>query len=47
MNNKIKEWWNSVKDNINWSGAIVGLEWDDLWEEAKEELTVIYNAINK
>ena len=39
---KVKEFWNRVKDNGYWSGGIVNLGWDDLWEEARENIELIY-----
>lgn len=39
----IEEWWNKVKDSGVWSGAIVNLTWDQLWDEIKEEIIKIYN----
>jgi hypothetical protein len=30
-----EDWWNSVKDSPMWSGAIVGLTWDQLWPDAQ------------
>ena len=41
--NGVKNWWNSVKDNQYWSGAVVGVDWDDLWDQAKEEIKEIYS----
>lgn len=37
----IEKWWETVKDSDYWSGAIVGLGWDDLWPEAQEEIRQI------
>jgi len=45
--NKIKLWWNSVKDSDLWSGAIVGLEWDELWPEAKESIMQIADKLDQ
>lgn len=39
---EIELFWNSVKNNMAWSGAVVGQEWKDLW--AQEEIEQIYNA---
>lgn len=41
---KIERWWNAVKDLSVWSGAGVGIAWAELWEEAREELRVVYRA---
>ena len=40
----ISGWWNSVKDSLAWSGAIVGLEWAELWPEAQDMLKVLVKA---
>ena len=41
---EVSAWWNTIKDNACWSGAIVGLSWIDLWAEIKTELRGIYAA---
>lgn len=41
---EVSAWWESVKDSDCWSGAIVNLSWDDLWDEAKDNLRVIYES---
>lgn len=43
----IKDWWESVKDNPYWSGAIVGLSWDDLESWGQDQVRVIYEAARK
>ncbi len=37
-----KNWWNSVKDYPIWSGAIVGLDWDELWPDAQGMLVEVW-----
>ncbi len=39
-----KRFWGAIKDNDYWSGSIVGLEWEELWQEAREEIQRIYLA---
>jgi len=43
----VEMWWNSVKDNQYWSGSIVNLTWNQLWDEAKEELYQIANKLEE
>lgn len=40
----VESWWSLFKDNAYWSGAIVGLDWDELWPEAQENLRFIYDV---
>lgn len=41
---EIEKWWESVKDNHSWSGSIQGMPWSQIWEEAKDELKLIYDS---
>jgi hypothetical protein len=38
----IEQWWNAVKDDAYWSGAITGIPWDQLWPDAQERLEAIF-----
>ncbi len=37
-----KEWWNKVKNNNCWSGAISGTDWDDLCIDERDWLNSIF-----
>ena len=43
----VSEWWDSVRDSELWSGAIVGLEWGELWEDAQKGLIEIHEKLNQ
>ena len=43
----VERWWEKVKDNMYWSGAIVETPWEQLWDDAKEELREIYDEANQ
>jgi hypothetical protein len=40
-NSEVEIWWNSVRDNAYWSGAIVGFRWDELGPQDQDELKKI------
>ncbi len=40
-------WWDSVRDSIVCSGAISGMEWEDLWPEAQEDIVSLYRALSR
>lgn len=42
---KIKAFWDSVRHLGVWTGAIVDIEWDDLWQGAKDEIQLIFYKI--
>jgi len=40
----VKEWWDSVKGkgmDSMWSGAVAGTDWDELVDDAKDEISQI------
>lgn len=39
----VQVWWDEVKDNQFWSGAIVGMEWNELWPEAQTEIEELFD----
>jgi hypothetical protein len=41
---EVKEWWNKVYRSDCFSGAIVDLEWDDLWDSAKLSILELFLA---
>lgn len=43
----VEKWWNTNKDSSSWSGAIMGLYWDELWDDARAEILVIYTTTTK
>lgn len=43
---EIGKWWNKNKDNWSWSGCIVGDDWEELQDDAKEELTKLYRRLD-
>ena len=40
----IARFWNATKDSLIWSGAVQGDSWNDLWDEAKDDIRTIYAA---
>ncbi len=40
----VEKWWDGVRYNAYWSGAVVGTLWEDLFDDAKEEILIIYLA---
>lgn len=38
----VSRWWDSVRHDLSWCGALQGTAWEDLWDEAREELSRIY-----
>lgn len=44
MEPEVEKWWNENKGSLLWNGGIIGVEWDDLWDGAKEELREIYRS---
>ncbi len=43
---EIAEWWNKNKNNWAWSGCIVGTDWDEMFNDAKDEVRKIYNKLS-
>ncbi len=43
----IKQFWESVKSNNCWSGAIIYEDWDELHEESKTDIGRIYHLAMK
>jgi hypothetical protein len=41
---ELKAWWDAVKSSDSWTGAIVGLSWDELWPEARTSLEALADA---
>jgi len=43
---KVGTWWNKNKDNWSWSGCITGDDWEDLQDDAKEELKKLFRRLD-
>lgn len=44
---QVSKWWNSVCKHSSWSGAVINLPWDELWPEAKADISEIYTALKE
>jgi hypothetical protein len=40
-------WWELSKDSTILSGAVSGLDWSELWPEAREEVAALYGSFRR
>ncbi len=43
----VEQWWDRVKDIGCWSGPYNGMQWDQLWPDAKADITAAYELAQK
>lgn len=44
---KIAKWWNLVNESFIISGCVNCTDWDELWEEAQEEVRKVYRSLTE
>lgn len=42
---ELAAWWETVRHNPYFSGAVQGLSWAELWSEAQAQLRIVVGAI--